>query len=116
VFGSREKLKHFDRLIRITGRLVKVEVGSAAADTTIHEAAGQTGPVPPYTVDEAAARVLLPPGFEWMDITPTAGWIDAPCRRSVLSADGQLYPQSALLSKPPALSSSPRTAAALGYS
>ena len=45
-----------------------------------------------YTTDEAAARTLLPGGFEWMDITPTAGWIYAPCRRAGRGSDGLAYP------------------------
>ena len=77
----------FDRLIRIADRLAKVEAGSAAADQTIHEAAGFTGLVLPYSTNEAAARTLLPPGFEWMPTTYSAGWVYAPCRRSGLDGE-----------------------------
>lgn len=62
------------------------------ADQAIHEAVGRPGPVQPYTTNEASARTLLPPGFEWTDITPTAGWIYAPCRRAGIGADGMRYP------------------------
>jgi hypothetical protein len=87
-----EALTSFDRLTRIADRLAKVEVGSAAADAVIHEAIGQTGPALSYTTDEAAARTLLPPGFEWMPTTYSAGWVYAPCRRSGLVADGVPFP------------------------
>jgi hypothetical protein len=53
---------------------------------------GLTGPVLAYTTDEAAARTLLPPGFEWMDITTTAGWAYAPCRRAGFNEEGLAYP------------------------
>ena len=54
----------FDRLIRIADRLAQVSEGSPAADRTIHEALGLTGPAPPYTTEVAAALALLPPDFE----------------------------------------------------
>jgi hypothetical protein len=82
----------YDRLIRIADRLARVKVGSAAADAAIHEAVGQAGLVRPYTIDEAAARTLLPLGFEWMAITPAAKWVYAPCRRAGRGADGMLHP------------------------
>jgi hypothetical protein len=85
-------LTRLDRLIRIADRLAKVEAGSVVADQTIQDALGRAGPVLSYTTDEAATRTLLPPGFEWMDITPTAGWIYAPCRRSGVGPDGMLHP------------------------
>jgi hypothetical protein len=53
-------------------RLAKVEAGSAAADQAIHEATRQAEPVLPYTTDEALVRVVLPPSFEWMAVTPMA--------------------------------------------
>ena len=87
-----DALTSFDRLIRIADRLAKVEAGSDAADAAIHEAIGQAGPVLSYTTDEAAARTLLPPGFEWMPTTYSAGWVYAPCRRSGLVADGVPFP------------------------
>ena len=83
----------YDRLLRIADRLGKASVGSAEADTAIYEALRLTGPVLPYTTDEAAARTLLPPDFEWIDITPAAGWIFAPCRLTGVNTVGMPYPQ-----------------------
>jgi hypothetical protein len=77
----------YDRLIRIADRLARVEVGSAAADTAIHDVLGPTEPALTYTTDEAAARTLLPPGFEWLATTYAAGWVYAPCRRSGLNGE-----------------------------
>ena len=82
----------YERLLRIADRLAKVEAGSEAADLAIHEALGRGGSVPAYTTEEEAARALLPPGFEWMTITSTAGWVYAPCRRAGTYAGGQSYP------------------------
>lgn len=45
-----------------------------------------------YTTDKAAARTLLPPGFEWLAITPTAGWTYAPWRRAGVDAEGLPHP------------------------
>ena len=59
-----EALTCYDRLLRIADRLGKVAAGSVLADGAIHKAVGRLGPVQPYTTDEAAARTLLPPGFE----------------------------------------------------
>jgi hypothetical protein len=84
-----------NRLLRIADRLAKVAAGSASADRAIHEAIRQAGPVLPYTTDEAAARTLLPPGFEWMATTYAAGWVYAPCRRSGLQPDRVPYPHHA---------------------
>ena len=77
----------FDRLIRIADRLTKVKAASDIADRTIHVALGRSGPALSYTTDEAAARSLLPPGFEWMATTYAAGWVYAPCRRSGLDGE-----------------------------
>src|SRR3712207_1647184 len=80
-----------DRLIRLASRLGQVPIGSSKADRAIHDALDRAGPVLPYTRDEAAARSLLPVGFEWMSNTYTASSVYAPCRRSGL--DGGLpYP------------------------
>ncbi len=87
-----EALTRFDHLIRITDRLAKIEAGSAAADDTIHAAVGQAGPAPAYSTNEAAARTLLPPGFEWMPATPAAGGVYAPCRRAGLDTGRLSYP------------------------
>jgi hypothetical protein len=57
----------FDRLICIADRLAEVTAGSLLADLAIHDALGLTGVVMPYTRNEAAARGLLPAGFEWYD-------------------------------------------------
>jgi hypothetical protein len=72
----------FDRLIRIADRLAKVKAGSEVADRTIHGSLGRLGPVLPYTTDEAVARSLLPPGFEWMATIHAAGCVYASCRRA----------------------------------
>ena len=85
-------MSSFDRLIRIADRLAKVEAGRATADQAIHEALRRQGPIPPYTIDEAAARALLPPGFEWITATDSAGWVYAPCRRAGLDAGELPYP------------------------
>ena len=82
----------YECLLRIADRLAKVEAGSIAADTTTHQVLGREGQAPPYTTDEAVARTLLPPGFEWMQITWTAGWVYAPCRRAGIAPDGFSYP------------------------
>ena len=85
-------LTRYDRLLRIADRLAKVEAGGALADETIHAAVGLAGPVLRYTTDKAAAQTLLPPGFEWMAITPASQWVYAPCRRTGISPDGFAYP------------------------
>ena len=89
---ARPALTRHDRLLRIADRLGKITAGSPAADATIHVALGRTGLAPAYTTDEAAARTLLPPGFEWLAITPTAGWIYAPCRRAGVGDGGLPFP------------------------
>ena len=89
-----EALTRSDRLLRIADRLKPLASGSEAADRAIHEALALAWPVQPYTTDEAAARTLLPPGFEWLDITPTAGWVYAPCRRASIGADGLRHPHN----------------------
>jgi hypothetical protein len=73
--------------------LAKVEAGNVEADRTIRGVLGRAGPVLPYSSDEAAARTLLPPGFEWLATTYAAGWVYAPCLRSGLSKDRQLHPR-----------------------
>ena len=82
----------FSRLIRIADRLAVVKAGSTIADETLHQAIGRSGPALPYTTDETAARTLLPPGFEWIQATYTAGWDYAPCRRSGSDADTLPFP------------------------
>ena len=85
-------LTRYDRLLGIADHLGKTATGSLLADEAIHEAVGRLGPVQPYTTSEASARTLLPPGFEWVAITPSAGWIYAPCRRAGIDAKGLPYP------------------------
>jgi hypothetical protein len=80
------------RLLDIADRLAKVEAGSAAADTAIHAALGRAGPVLLYTQDEAAARGLLPDGFQWGQPTYSVGKVYAACRRSGTGADGLPHP------------------------
>lgn len=87
-----EALTRFDHLIRIADRLAKVKVGSDVADQTVHAALGRAGLVQAYTTSEAVARILLPPGFEWMPATYSAGWVYAPCHRSGLDTGGLSYP------------------------
>ncbi|WP_043367485.1 hypothetical protein [Belnapia sp. F-4-1] len=82
----------FDRLIRIADRLAVVKAGSRIADETIHQAIGRTGPAPFYTTDKAAARTLLPVGFEWITATSVGGRVYAPCRRSGRDADTLPFP------------------------
>jgi hypothetical protein len=69
----------------------KVPAGSLVADQTIHDAFGLVGPVLPYTRDAAAARGLLPAGFEWAAPTYSGGMIYAACSRSGLH-DGLPHP------------------------
>ena len=80
------------RLIDIADRLGQVEAGSVAADNTIHEALGRDGPVLPYTREEAAARTLLPDGFEWMGPVYSASLVYVACRRSGMGDDGFPHP------------------------
>jgi hypothetical protein len=68
-------------LIRIADRLAQLEAGSAEADRTIHDATGQVGPVLLYTRDGAAARGLLPEGFEWLASIYAGVTVYAACRR-----------------------------------
>lgn len=86
------ELTRYNRLLRIVRRLGEVAAGSPEANAAIHEAVGLAGPVKPYTTDEAAARILLPSGFEWLQITYTAGWMYAPCRHAGISEDGLAHP------------------------
>ena len=80
------------RLFRIADRLAKVAAGSVLADQVLHEALERAGTVQPYTTSEEAARSLLPPGFEWLASTWTAGWVYAPCRRQGLDKGGLSFP------------------------
>jgi hypothetical protein len=66
--------------IRIADRLTKVAAGSIEADRTIHAALGLTGPVQPYTREEAAARSLLPAGLEWVPPHYSGPVVYAACR------------------------------------
>ena len=85
-------MSSFERLIRIADRLAVIKAGSRVADETLHQAIGRSGPAPPYTTDEAAARTILPPGFEWVTATYAAGRVYAPCRRSGRDADTLPFP------------------------
>ena len=85
-------MSRYNRLHRIAKRLSEVSAGNSVADAAIHKALGLTGPVQPYTVDEAAARALLPPGFEWLVIIPTAKKVHASYRRIGVDGDGLPYP------------------------
>jgi hypothetical protein len=77
----------FDRLFRIANRLGQVPAGSLLADLAIHEALGLVGVAMPYTRNEAAARSLLPDGFEWMPSTYSGGTVYAACRRSGMDGE-----------------------------
>ena len=82
-----------DRLLRIADRLGRVKVGSAVADETIHRALGRTGPAPAYTTDMAAARTLLPPGFEELgDPVYISGAVYGACRRAGIDRGGLPFP------------------------
>src|SRR3954470_5099539 len=72
----------FNRLLRIADQLGQVPAGSLLADLAIHDALGLIGVAMPYTRNEAAARSLLPPGFEWLPSTYSGGAVYAACRRS----------------------------------
>ncbi len=67
----------FERLIRIADWLAVIKAGSRVADETLHQAIGRSGPAPLYTTNEAAARMILPPGFEWVTATYAAGRVYA---------------------------------------
>jgi hypothetical protein len=83
----------FARLIAIADRLGHVEAGSPEADFTIHRALGRAGPVQPYTRDEAAARSLLPDGFEWGTVPVYSdGAVYAACWRRGMGTDGFPHP------------------------
>jgi hypothetical protein len=73
-----------DRLNRIADRLGKVPAGSIEVDSIIHDALGLAGAVLPYSREEAAARVLLPTGFEWLLVihSGSGSAVFAACRRS----------------------------------
>ncbi|SDB74622.1 hypothetical protein [Belnapia rosea] len=81
-------MSRFERLICIANRLAEIKAGSAVADETLHQTIDRSGPVLPYTTDEAAARTLLPPGFEWAPATYMARSVYAMCRRTGRAADG----------------------------
>jgi hypothetical protein len=51
-------------LLAYADRLHDLAAGSVSADGAIHQALGLRGKAPPYTSDDAAARSLMPPGFE----------------------------------------------------
>lgn len=85
-------MSRYNRLHRIARRLGEVNAGHSVADAAILKALGLTGPVQPYTVDEAAARTLLPPGFEWLVIIRTAKKVHASYRRIGVGDDGLPYP------------------------
>ena len=85
-------MSRYNRLHRIARRLGEVRAGNSVADAAIHKALGLTGPVQSYTVDEAAARTLLPPGFEWLVIIPTANKVHASYRRIGIGDDRLPYP------------------------
>ena len=78
----------FAQLIRIAIRLGKVTAGSRDADHAIQAALGLPGEAPAYTSDEAAARGLLPAGFEWHASSFASDAVYATCRRAGL--DGNL--------------------------
>jgi hypothetical protein len=84
----------YARFLAIADRLRRLTAGSAEADNYIHRALGRAGPVLPYTRDEAAARLLLPPGFDCDWPTSIAGEIYAVVWRKGL-LDGLLYPTTA---------------------
>jgi hypothetical protein len=72
----------YARLLAFADRLHDLPAGSAAADVAIHEALGRSGAAPPYTRDDAAARSLLPAGFEEIPgAFSTAGRVSAGLRR-----------------------------------
>ena len=81
----------FDHLFRLADRLGKVEIGSLETDRAIHHALGREGPVLAYTHEEAAARTLLPDGFEWRENTYAGGRTYASCRR-IGRVGGGSYP------------------------
>ena len=89
---AQPALHRYGRLIRIAKRLGQIELGIITADIAIHQALSRPGAILHYTTDEEAARTLLPPGFEWMQITFTANWMYTPCRRAGIGADGLAYP------------------------
>jgi hypothetical protein len=76
----------FSRLTRIADRLGKVEHGSPEADRVIHDALDRAGPVFPYSSNEAAARLLLPVGFEWSEADCSNGLVYASCCRQGIKA------------------------------
>lgn len=79
--GSDPHMSSFDRFFRLANRLGETTAGSLLADLAIHGAIGCDGLVPPYTTDEAAARLLLPPGFDWREPTHLSGMVYVSCRR-----------------------------------
>jgi hypothetical protein len=77
----------FDRFIRIAERLGEVTAGSLLADLAIHDALGLAGVVIPYTRNEAAARSLLPAGFEWLPPHYSGPVVYAACRWSGMNGE-----------------------------
>jgi hypothetical protein len=76
-----------DHLLRIADWLSQVELGSPDADRAIHRALGRKGPVLAYTRNEAAARLLLPDGFEWRVDTYSSRLVYASCGRTGLDGE-----------------------------
>jgi hypothetical protein len=74
-----------DHLLRIADWLSQVELGSPKADRTIHWALSRKGPVLAYTRNEAAARLLLPEGFEWRADIYSSRLVYASCGRRRLN-------------------------------
>ena len=69
------------RLLRLSARLGAVAAGSVDADHAIHDALGWVGEPPPYSTDIAAARTLIPEGFEECpSISAAGGMIHAAVR------------------------------------
>lgn len=91
-----------DCLLRIADRLDDVEAGSPEADRAIHDALGREGPVFPYSRNEAAARLLLPEGFEWREGTYSGELAYASCCRQGLD-EGFPYPRHGQWGRTPAL-------------
>ena len=81
-----------DRLLRTADRLRRLHAGSATADAFIHEVLGLAGPVLPCTRDEAAARLLVPPGFEADWPTTIGRAVYGTVQRSGIGPDGLPHP------------------------
>jgi hypothetical protein len=77
----------FAHLTQLADRLSLLPTGSIEADRSVHVALGLVGPAPAYTCQEAAARTLLPAGFEWLPPNYSSGSVYAACRRSGTNGD-----------------------------